>query len=187
MARPTRLRMLGERRVETPEVEADERSVIEAFPRVPAENPSQLDSDVLAVLRRSHDRISGEVAQATSIAGEAMNRASAVATDYETLRARTSEVEARTEAIGNATIGALQDHAKAVRATAAEKLGATATLLSRVSSFAMDRLPALLAMGSAFWLWHGVLADPQPIQLAALGLYGACVIAPAIWLSSRAR
>jgi len=35
------------------------------------------------------------------------------------------------------------------------------------------------------WLWQRVLDDPSVLRLIGLGLFGALVIAPALWLSIR--
>jgi hypothetical protein len=179
--------MLSERRVEIPEGETDERTVVEAFPRPPSQSALQHDEDVLAVLRASHERMSGEVRQSSAVADLAMSRAADTDQRVAALLPRLEAAEGRVDTIRHEALSALSGHAESVRTTARDKLVATAGILSRLSDFALDRLPALMALGSAFWLWRGVLADPQPIQLAALGLYGACVIGPAIWLSSRAR
>ncbi len=187
MARPTKLRMLSERRVEIPEGEADERTVVEAFPRPPTQSALQHDEDVLAILRQSHERMSGEVRQSTAVADLAMSRATDTDQRVAALLPRIEAAEGRVDVVAREAMSALSGHAESVRTTAREKLVATAGVLSRLSDFALDRLPALLALGSAFWLWRGILDNPQTIQLAALGLYGACVIGPAIWLSSRAR
>jgi hypothetical protein len=186
MPRPTKLRMLSERPVSLVDPAEDERSVIEAFPRqVTDTTMNQADADLLELLRRSHDRMTGEVAQATTVATEAMNRVDGMADGVRALLARTEAAEAKTEQVGHAAISALKENAAAVRTSAREKLTATAGVLSRLSAFAIDRLPALAALGSAFWLWRDTLSNPTPIQLVALGLYGACVIGPAVWLSAR--
>ncbi len=173
MARKTSLRLLGERRVELTPDEPDDRSVVAAFPR--REEPVEdNDTSVLEILRRSHERSIGEIAQATATAGAATDRA--------------AESVDRVGEIGRAAISVIDENTKALRGVVRERLtDSTVGVLNRLSSFAIDRLPALFSIGSAFWLWRGVLADPQPIQLAALGLYGACVIGPAIWLSARSR
>lgn len=188
MARRTRLRMLAERAV-VESSERDERPVAEAFPRLVPQTDDIADplgQDVLDLLRRSHERMSGEVAQATAVSQEAANRAETAGRMAANLETRQAEVEAKVDEIGNAAITALQKHAGSVQVAAREKLAATAGLVHRVSSFALDRLPALLSLAGGFWLWDGILGNPQPMQLGALGLYGACVIGPAIWLSSRA-
>lgn len=193
MARPTSLRILNERPIPTEDAElafSDRRPTVEAFPsREPPPAPEgNSDAEaILEVLRKSHDRISGEVRQATDVASAALERADALRSTLDDLRTRTESAERHTETVAAATHDQLRRNELAMGTLAGDRATKAAAVLSRLSSFAFDRLPALLALGSAFWLWRGTLADPQPMQLAALALYGTCVIGPAVYLGLKGR
>lgn len=193
MARPTSLRVLGERAVPAEE-DPDLRPVAAAFPRNGAADPyaphpelNEEDRAILAVIRQSQDRLRGEIASATAVASEALNRADAAGQLASGFEERAAAVEGRVEAVGHAAMSALAEHAGAVQQAKDRGIAAATSLLHRFSSFAFDRLPALFAIGSAFWLWESILQKPETMQLAALGLYGLCVIGPAVWLSVRNR
>jgi hypothetical protein len=195
MARPTRLKVLGSRQVPADVAgEPDDRRVVEVFPRPPAapEQGSPLAEDILEILRKSHDRISGEVHQATAIATEAMSQTAEVRSASAALIERADKIEAQTARIGETMLAALSDHSDsktaARQAVAAASLGVIQRLGERLTSlavFAVDRAPAFLALAAAVWLWSNVLNNPNVMQLIALGLFGGVVVAPSIWLSSR--
>jgi hypothetical protein len=186
--------MLGQRAVQEPEA-PDERTVIEAFPRnVTSDAPGRdpLGEDILRILQRSHDRVSAEAGQATAVASAAMNRVDEVASGLPALTQRLADAEAKTQRVGETVIAALNETSGAKvaarQAVAAASLGVIQRLgdsLTSLASYAIDRAPAFLSLGAAVWLWGNVLADPKPLQLVGLGLFGAVVVAPAVWLSSR--
>lgn len=197
MPRKTELKLLSERPV--PERgESDDRRVIEAFPAPPpAPVDNTLAEDVLEILRKSHERIASEVQQVRATAGVAVERADAATNRIATIEAvvqasaeKTAEVEKNVATAGQAMLSQVsqlmtQDRSQARQMAAAglaAGLGALGERLARALIFAIERLPALLALAAAIWLWNRILPDPQPLQLVALGLFGAVVIAPAIWL-----
>lgn len=193
MPRPTRLKLLSTRAVPGDMAgQEDDRSVGEAFPARQAEaSPdSQLGADILEILNKSHARMTGEVQQATSIASAAVEASNAALSSVTALSDRAKAIEAKTEETGNAivTLAGMTEKAVARQAIAAASVGILNRLGERfaaLGTFLADRAPAFIGLGSAVWLWGKVLADPQPLQLVALGLFGALVIGPAIWLSSR--
>lgn len=198
MPRPTRLRVLEERL--PPEIEDDNRNVVEAFAK-PAEvtADSPLGQDILELLAKSHDRVASEAKQATAIASEAINRAdTALQKLGETeavIAAKADAVQKGVTEVAERAIGELE-HAAAKQVRAGQATAAAIAVsagmlrslgerLAGLATFAVDRAPALLALAAGVWLWHDTLADPKPLQLVSLALFGFVVIAPAIWLSSR--
>jgi len=195
MARATRLRLLDERPAPGDD---DQRHVTEAFPAPPPTPPapnSQLGDDVLAVLRRDTDRALGNSSHAVATATAALDtaqRADQVATASagvsQTLVPRVDQMETATRELGERTFAALAQQqtalntAKATLAAAAQQIAALAL---HILAYLLDRAPALLALGAAVWLWQRVLDDPSVLRLIGLGLFGALVIAPALWLSIR--
>lgn len=195
MARPTRLRVLGTREVPADVAgEPDGRSVIEAFPQPPVApaQGSPAAEDIMELLKKSHERMSGEVRQATAIAATAIEQANTATAGISALSDRATAIEKQTTHVGETVMAALSDHTNAKtaarQAVAAASLGVIQRLGERfaaLATFAIDRAPAFLSLGAAVWLWSNVLPDPKILQLVALGLFGAVVVAPAIWLSSR--
>lgn len=186
---PAALRVVSER-----EVDEDPRLVSEAFPAAVAPE-SMLGNDILELLKKSHDRIAGEVHQATAVATEAIQRADAATARVGEIVDQSASLKADVQATGATILRQINDAAdkaatakQATAAAVAISAGALRVLgerLAALATFAIDRAPALLALGAGVWLWHGAMADPKPMQLVGLGLFGAVVIAPAIWLSSR--
>ena len=87
-------------------------------------------------------------------------------------------------------MGAIAEHhaaAKQATAAAATAMQHVVALLVQISAYALDRLPMLLTLGAAVWLWRQVLDDPTVLRLVGLGLFGALVIAPALWLTAYKR
>jgi hypothetical protein len=198
MPRKTQLRLLSERAA--PEIgDADDRSVIEAFPSAPppATTDDGLAADILEILRKSHDRIEGEVRQATAVATAAVERAEGMAGRIEAaegvvqaIAAKTEQIEKSAAASGQAVLTQVSqllstDRVQSRQMAAAgivAGLGSLGERLSKSLIFLVERAPALLALAAAIWLFNGILADPKPLQLVTLGLFGAVVVAPAIWL-----
>jgi hypothetical protein len=197
MARATRLRVLANRPAEP----GDDQLTVEAFPAPPphVQPGSQRGEDVLALLRADTDRALTIAGQANTAANAALDHAARASSDTaalagaaETLAQRQTAVEVATRTIGNQTVAAIDDMTKAQRAsagqagavmmTAAERIVAT---LAQLIAYILARLPMLLALGSAVWLWQQVLASPTPMQLIGLGLFGALVIGPVLWLTTR--
>lgn len=182
---PAALRVVGER-----EIDEDSRTVAEAFPATPATlaPADPLGSDILEILRKSHDRVAGEAHQATAVAGAALERADAalqrVGSSEQAIAEKAAAAERGMAAVAQRALTEIKS-ATDKRQFAAGMFRAASERLAGLATFAIERAPALLALGAGVWLWHGVLADPQPLQLVGLALFGGVVIAPAIWLSSR--
>lgn len=193
MARPTSLKILSERPALAEDTErqiADDRPPVVAFPSRQSPSTPETDNaaaDILELLRKSHERIGGEVRQATEVASAALERVDALTSVANDLRVRTETAERHTATVAAATDDQLRRNEQVMGALAGDRATKAAAALSRLSSFAFDRLPALLALGSAFWLWRGILPDPQPMQLASLALYGICVIGPSVYLGLKGR
>lgn len=192
MARPTSLKVLNERPVLPEEVEErlrDTRPTVTAFPTREAppapENSAEVQA-ILDVLRGTHERMSGEVRQATAAATAALERSDAIVAVVDDLRTRTENSERVAEAVTVTTGEQLRRNAEAMGALAADRSTKAAAALKGLSAFAFDRLPALIALGSAFALWANT-PEPTAMQLAKLGLYGLCVIGPAVWLAAKGR
>ena len=195
MPRKTSLRLLSER-VVPDDGEDGERSVIEAFPSAPAVADPVLADDILDILRKSHEKFEVEARQATAVATAAVERVDSALTRIEATEGLVKATAAKTEQIEQGVATATQSvvgqvsalleadrkESKVKAANIALGLDALGERLSQVLIFLIGRLPALLALAAAIWLWHGVLDDPKPLQLVALGLFGAVVIAPAMWL-----
>lgn len=196
MPRKTQLRLLGEREVAG---DPDERNVIDAFPAPPppANAESALASDILEILRKSHDRIEGEVRQTQALASAAIERVDSVVGRVEAAEgvvqaaaAKVGDANRKVEAAGQAVLSQVSqllttDRVQARQMAAAgvaAGLGSLGEKLGRALEFAIERAPALISLVAAIWLWDRILPDPKPLQLVALGLFGAVVIAPAIWL-----
>jgi hypothetical protein len=47
------------------------------------------------------------------------------------------------------------------------------------------RLILLIAVVGAIWLTVQAIATPDPLKLAALGIYALVVVVPTVWLASR--
>jgi len=192
MARPTSLKVLNERPVLPEEVEErlrDQRPTVTAFPTreaPPAPNNSAEIDAILDVLRQSHERIGGELRQATAVAASALERSDAIVAVVDDLRTRTENSERVAEAVVATTGEQLRRNAEAMGTLAADRSTKAAAALKSLSTFAFDRLPALIALGSAFALWANT-PEPTAMQLAKLGLYGLCVIGPAVWLAAKGR
>lgn len=188
MARKTQLRLLSER--PAPEGDQDERRVIDAFPAPPPPVNDQLSADVLEILRKHNERVEGELRQTTALATAAIERVDGVvgrveATEgvVQAIAAKTDQVEKGAQAAGQAILSQVSELVSADRMHARRQIAA-ASILAGLQSLG-SRLavaPALLALVAAVWLWSQILADPKPLQLIALALFGAVVVAPAIWL-----
>jgi hypothetical protein len=202
MPRKTSLRLLDER--PAPEIgDPDDRSVVEVFPGPPPPVADDgLAADILEILRKSHDRIEGEVRQVSAVAAAAVERVDGAVGRIEAaegvvqaIAAKTAEIEKSAAASGQAVLSQVSqllstDRAQSRQMAAAgivAGLGSLGEKLARSLVFAIDRLPALLALAAAVWLFNGILADPKPLQLVTLGLFGAVVVAPAIWLGKFGR
>jgi len=190
MPRPVKLRLLSERLPEDMR-EKDERSVAEAFalpPPAPSEG-SQEASDVLEILRKAHGKADEAVRTAgTAVAHslEAKNHAvqalTATAQDHERVAALDTRVAAIDQGVSR-ELSELRGIAEsAVRQTSGLHVAALVVLLRR---FAIDRLPAMLAIAMNFVLYLKILDAPSPWQIASVGLFGVLVAAPAVWLSAR--
>lgn len=65
-----------------------------------------------------------------------------------------------------------------------ELIGALAGMLgSRIGKYALPFLTTI----SGFWLWNRALDNPSTSQLIALGLYGAFIEIPILWLTLRGK
>jgi hypothetical protein len=196
MARATRLRIYE---TDTPAEPGGEQPTREAFPAPPPpiDPRSQHADDVLSLLRRETDHAISIATQANSVAAAAHESATrAVASTTElanhatALAARQTAVEARTQEVGRQAVEAIAQHHAAARqagaavATAAQQIAA---LLVQILAYALDRLPMLLTLAAAVWLWRQVLDDPSVLRLVGLALFGALVIAPALWLTAYKR
>lgn len=190
MPRPTKLRLLSERLPEELR-ETDQRTVEEAFalpPPAPSEG-SQEAKDVLEILRKAHGRADEAVQTAgTAIAHslEAKNHAAQALTVASEDRDRVTALDTK---VANIDHGVARELAElrgiaesAVKQTAGLHVAALVMLLRR---FALDRLPAMLAIAMNFVLYLKILDNPSPWQIASVGLFGAMVTAPAVWLSAR--
>ena len=192
MARPTSLKVLSERPVLSEDTErqiADDRPTVTAFPTreaPPAPDNSAEVNAILDILRGSHERMTGEVRQATAVAASALERSDAIVAVVDDLRTRTENSERVAEAVVATTGEQLRRNAEAMGTLAADRSTKAAAALKSLSTFAFDRLPALIALGSAFALWANT-PEPTAMQLAKLGLYGLCVIGPAVWLAAKGR
>jgi hypothetical protein len=191
MARATRLRIYETEAAE----EGDQRPTAEAFPAPPppvAPNSQHAD-DVLALLRRETDHAIAVASQASTTAtaayeaaGRAISTTTELANGAAALAERTSQVEAQSKEVGRQAVQAIAEHHAAARqasaavATAAQQI---AGLLVQILAYVLDRLPMLLTLCAAVWLWRQVLDDPSVLRLVGLGLFGALVIAPALWLT----
>lgn len=203
MARPTHLKVLGDRPIPIDlHGQPDERPVDEAFPAAgPHSDPTHdpIGQDILELIRKSNERMTGEAERATSaatqashIATEAINRVDAVAAQITSLPERMGEAEAKVTFVTERALAAIAQSDETNKAIAGAK-AATAVIaaqkigerLAAALTSSLDRIPALMTLGSAVWLWRGVLDNPSWLQLGALGLFGACAIAPAVWLSAR--
>lgn len=196
MPRKTTLRLLSER--PAPEIgDPDDRSVIEAFPSAPPPAPHDegIAADILEILRKSHDRMESQVGQATAAASAAVERVTATEGVVQAIAAKTEQIEKTSIASGQAVLNQVSqllstDRAQSRQMAAAgiaAGLGMLGTKLAQALVFLVERAPALLALAAAVWLFDGVLADPRPLQLVTLGLFGAVVVAPAIWLGKFGR
>lgn len=200
VAKPTRLRILDQRPAE--DGDDDDRPVTQAFPVVsaPAVAPnSPLAEDVLAILRRGVDRAEQAANHAQAVASAAIETAakndatlSILGERTATIDARTAAVEEKAQVIGERAMAAIAESGKsgmaARQAAAAVTAGAlkiSVQMVCQLLAYALDRLPMLLALAAAVWLWARVLDDPTVLRLIGLGLFGALVIAPALWLSAR--
>lgn len=198
MPRKTSLKLLSERPAVNPG-DVDERSVIEAFPSPPARIPENdlLAADVLEILKKSHDRIEGKANLAAATADEAILRVDNVASRIVDDGRRLDEVTAKVVAVEeraasdrqvvlNEVTGLLNaDRVQAKRIAAAGLTAALDSIAARLVAalvFVIERAPVMLSLLAAIWLWNRILPDPKPLQLVALGLFGAVVIAPSIWL-----
>jgi hypothetical protein len=198
MPRKTQLRLLSER--PAPETgDLDERAVIDVFSSAPppAAADDALANDILEILRKSHDRIEGEVRQAHAASAAALERVEGVVGRIEAaegvvqaVAAKTAQVEQTAAASGQEILSQVSrlltaDRTQSRQMAAASMvtgLAAFGERLGRALAFAVERAPALLALAAAIWLFARILPDPKPLQLITLGLFGAVVIAPAIWL-----
>ena len=54
---------------------------------------------------------------------------------------------------------------------------------SRLGRYALPTLTTV----AGFWLWNSALANPTNAQLIALGLFGALVEIPILWLTLRGK
>lgn len=191
MPRKTTLRLLAER--PAPEIgDSDDRTVIEAFPSAPppATTDEGIAADILDILRKSHDRMEGEVRQATAVASAAVERAAATEGLVQAMAAKTEQIAKDSDA-GKATLSQvsqlLSEDRVQSRQMAAAGLAALGEKLARSLVFLVERAPAMLTLAAAVWLFNGILADPKPLQLVTLGLFGGVVVAPAIWLGKFGR
>ncbi len=156
----------------------DTRTVAEAFNGggPPPVTDAVLAEDILALLRQSNERMQGAVSQVTAVANHAVERADAVEKMAHELSERQTTVAAlATNAAQRA------DHTVEVRRQlAAQQWSAT---LASLMTFLADRAPAILALIGGWLLWQETLVEPSPMKLIGLALYGACVVAPAAFLS----
>src|SRR6185312_12105886 len=204
MGRPTRLKVLGDRPVPIDHGgEPDLRKVIEAFPAAAGagpemslerqiETPPELDPTAAAImemLRKSHDRIEGsvqqarqEAAQATHAATEALTRTAGMADMLTALPERVEAAEQQVTYVAERAIAAIAQSDQQNKTLAAAK---AATTIVAALAAALDRLPGLVMLGATIVLFRDVLPEPSTMKLAALALFGACGVAPAVWLSSR--
>ncbi len=182
MARPTRLKLLGERPVALPDGDPDTRTVAEAFTNGGAPPPvtdAVLAEDILALLRQSNERMQGAVSQVTAVANHAVERA-------EGAEKMAHEVADRQTAVATVARVAAQkadaaiDVRRQLAGVTARQLSAT---LASLVTFLVDRAPAIMALIGGWLLWQDTLVDPSPMKLIGLALYGVCVVGPAAWLS----
>jgi len=193
MARATRLRIYDG----GPSDDDDGQTpTSERFPAPPPPVPpnSQLAEDVLALLRQDTRQALAQADHADATASTALLSAQhangAVAdltTTTESLAARTDAVEANAREIGTQAMAAIEaagrqrQTAIAAAATATQQIIA---ILLQTLAFVLERAPALLALAAAVWLWSEVLADPSVLRLIGLGMFGALVMGPVLWLSA---
>jgi len=193
--------------------EPDLRKVIEAFPAAAGagpemslerqiETPPELDPTAAAImemLRKSHDRIEGsvqqarqEAAQATHAATEALTRTAGMADMLTALPERVEAAEQQVTYVAERAIAAIAQSDQQNKTLAAAKAATTIVAAQKIGerigaslAAALDRLPGLVMLGATIVLFRDVLPEPSTMKLAALALFGACGVAPAVWLSSR--
>lgn len=190
MPRPVKLRLLSERLPEEMR-ETDQRPIAEAFALPPpalAEG-SQEGREVLAILEKAHGKANEALQTAgTAVAHslEAKNHATqalaAVTQDQERVTALDAKIGVIDQGMSRELMELRGIAESAVRQTSGLHVAALVMLLRR---FALDRLPAMLAIAMNFILYLQILRDPSPLQLASVGMFGALVTAPAVWLSAR--
>lgn len=185
MPKPRALRIVSERPAMPPRPE--DLAATAPVPVAPPPGP-----DVLAELRRQRD-------EAVANANAAMQRGQEIS---EAAQRHVSEANARAEAaqtqatervkqVALETQTVRADLAKAVEAQKQTGAVATAVVLGIVKQIieALGRcltwLPALGSLGGGFWLFAKALAQPTPLALVALALYGGVVVAPASLLTLR--
>ena len=189
---PAALKVVGEREVE------DERTVEEAFPRHPADEASEnstLNEDILAILRRSHERVETVASEANAVAAQAIDRANAAlerVTGAEgAIATRAAEAEKGMAAVAERALTEIRAVNRRDQATAAAMAVSSGMLkafgdrLAAFGTLVLDRAAPLMSLGAGIWLTNKILPSPAPLQLAGLALYGLVVIAPAMWFSRR--
>lgn len=206
MARPTRLKVLGDRPVPIDHAgDPDLRLVEQAFPAQDREAMTDLpETDpqteaILDLLRKSHDRIEGsvervrqEAAEARAGAVEALGRTQSMAEMLTALPQRVEAAEKQVTYVADRAIAAIAESDQQNKTLAAAKAATTIVAAQKIGerigasmSGLLDRLPGLVMLGATIVLFRDVLPDPSTMKLAALALFGACGVAPAVWLSSR--
>lgn len=57
--------------------------------------------------------------------------------------------------------------------------------LNVIAAVLAARFILLIAVAGAIWLTVQAIAAPDPLKLAALGIYALVVVVPTVWLASR--
>lgn len=187
MPRPRGLRVVSERPAVPPRPED-----LAATAPVPPQAPQASGADILDELRR-------QAAQALAERDAAIQRGEQIS---EAAQRHVAEANARTEAVRAEAQGAVKaagaetqavraDLVKAVEGQKQTGAVATAIVLGIVKQIieALGRCcvwaPALGALIGGFWLFARALAQPSPLVLVTLALYGGVVVAPAVLLTLR--
>ena len=122
------------------------------------------------------------ISHATEARNNANQALTAVTQDQERVTALDNKVATIDHAVSRELTELRSIAESAVRQTSGLHVAALVVLLRR---FAIDRLLVMLAIAMNFVLYLKILDSPTPWQIASVGLFGAMVTGPAVWLSAR--